>query len=124
MCGDAGARRARAQAVPLAHVLHGTASPRVRAGDGYSDDDEERKFLIKELEKKANTKRTPHGQQMANGDQADSTPASLASGVKRSRSDSSTNQRLINSPNNASSSAAAQSLQHPSSNKYENNNLN
>lgn len=88
------------------------------------DDDEERKFLIKELEKKANTKRTPHGQQMANGDQADSTPASLASGVKRSRSDSSTNQRLINSPNNASSSAAAQSLQHPSSNKYENNNLN
>jgi len=71
------------------------------------DDDEERKFLIKELEKKANNKQKTH-QQINGSDQADSTFLSStgSGGVKRSRSNSSTNNRshllsnLTSSPNN------------------------
>lgn len=63
------------------------------------DDDEERKFLIRELEKKANTKRVP-GSKDQNGDISDS---GSSSGVKRSRTSSTTNQNsttvLSNSTN-------------------------
>jgi hypothetical protein len=58
------------------------------------DDGEERKFLIKELEKKANTKKSHAAIQ----NDTEEIPLHT-SGVKRSRSNSSTNNRLLSSPN-------------------------
>ena len=58
------------------------------------DEDEERKFLIKELEKKANTKKSHTAIQNGTGE----IPLHI-SGVKPSRSNSLTNNRLLSSPN-------------------------
>ena len=61
------------------------------------DDDEERKFLIKELEKKANIKKgTSTGLVQSTGYTSDGTGSQTPGGIKRSRSNSSTRNSLTN----------------------------